>query len=106
MTPVPVPLLVILILGLHLATDQCNGSRRNSPSMKSESATFSCSHCRPNTMYDPYVCKYCYKGTEDSEAFLCRRCKIGTTRSKPFICDECESNPQESAPGCHIKSHL
>ena len=103
----PLSILVILILGLHLATDQCKGSRRSSPSMKSESATFSCSQCRPNTMYDPYVCKYCYKGAEEgSEAFSCQRCKIGATRSKPFICDECESNPQESAPGAQTQSHL
>ena len=117
-------LIVILVLALYLTSDQCHGfaeeglrelfrklsntdpAKNGSSTGPSESATFSCSHCRPNTMYDPYVCKYCYKGTEDSEAFLCQRCKIGTTRSKPFICDECESNPQKSAPGCQIQSHL
>ena len=75
----------------------------------SESTTFSCSDCSPNTMYEPYVCKYCYKGTEN-EAFTCQRCKFGEIKSKPVICDDCESNPghdtsQESDTGFQ-NSHL
>ena len=124
--------LVILVLGLQLAVDQCNGSgfeelckkqycnncntdaaknsncpAKNGPSMgPSESTTFSCSDCRPNTMYEPYVCKYCYKGKEETEAFYCQRCKFGK-KPKPVICDECEENPsQESDAGWHINSHL
>ena len=113
--------LVILVLGLQLAIDQCRGSgfeelcrkqycnksnteacktcncpAKKCPSMgPSESATFSCGECSPNTMYDPYVCKYCYK-TEENEAFLCKRCKFGS-KSKPVICDECSTNPDHSA---------
>ena len=109
-------LLVILVLGLQLAVDQCDGSgfeelckkqycnanAKNGPSMgpSAESSAFSCSDCSPGTMYDPYVCKYCYKGTEN-EAFSCQRCKLGS-KSKPVICDECEANPdgsQESDTG-------
>ena len=121
--------LVILVLGLQLAIDQCNGSgfeeicrkqycnksnteacktcncpAKNGPSMgPSESTTFSCSDCSPGTMYDPYVCKYCYKGTEENEAFSCQRCKFGRIKSKPVICDACESNPTtpESDSGFH-----
>ena len=115
-------LLVIFLLGLQLAIDQCNGSGfeelcrkqycradadKNGPSMSSsESATFSCSDCSPNTMYEPYVCKYCYKGTEETEAFYCQRCKFGK-KPKPVICDECKANPahdasQESDAGCPV----
>ena len=121
--------LLILVLGLQLAIDQCHGSgfeeicrkqycnncntdlaktcncpARNGPSMDvSESATFSCSNCSPGTMYDPYVCKYCYEGTEN-EGFSCQRCKFGS-KSKPVICDECKANPnhaQENDTGWHI----
>ena len=122
-------LLVILLLGLYLSHDQCNGSgfeelcrkqycnksnteacrncncpARKGPSMSpSESTTFACSDCRPNTMYEPYACKICYKGTEKNEAFSCQRCKLGKTKSKPVICDACESNPTtpESDSGFH-----
>ena len=130
-------LLVILLLGLYLSHDQCNGSgfeelcrkqycnksnteackncncpAKNGPSMgPSESAAFSCSDCSPNTMYEPYVCKYCYEGTEN-EGFSCQSCKFGR-KLKPVICDECETNPnhkyhppQESDTGWHINSHL
>ena len=111
--------LVILVLVVHLASDQCHGfveeglrelcrklpntdpskncdcPAKKCPSMgPSESTTFSCSDCSPGTMYDPYVCKYCYKGTEN-EAFTCQRCKFGS-KSKPVICDECEANPDAS----------
>ena len=111
-------LLMIFLLGLQLAIDYCNGSGfeelcrkqycradadKNGPSMSSsESATFSCSDCSPNTMYEPYVCKNCYKGTEENEAFSCQRCKLGKIKSKPVICDACESNPTpESDSGFH-----
>ena len=113
-------LLVIFLLGLQFAIDYCNGSgfeelcrkqycnksnteackncncpAKNGPSMgPSESVTFSCSDCSPNTMYEPYVCKYCYKG-EENEAFSCQRCKFGS-KSKPVICDECAANPDAS----------
>ena len=119
LTTVPMlRLLVILLLGLYLSHDQCNGSgfeelcrkqycnadaakncncpAKNGPSMSpSESTTFSCSDCSPNTMYEPYVCKYCYKGTEN-EAFNCQRCKFGP-KSKPVICDECKENPDHAS---------
>ena len=123
--------LVILMLGLYLTTDQCHGfaeeglrelcrelpntepnkncncPAKNGPSMgPSEPTTFSCSNCSPGTMYDPYVCKYCYKGTEN-EAFSCRGCKLGPM-AKPVICDDCKTNPgqtsQDSATGCHIQT--
>ena len=129
-------LLVIFLLGLQFAIDYCNGSgfeelcrkqycnksnteacrncncpARKGPSMSSsESRTFSCSDCSPGTMYEPYVCKNCYKGTEENEAFTCQRCKFGEIKSKPVICDDCESNPghdtsQESDTGFQ-NSHL
>ena len=128
MCHVPMRFLVILVLGLQLAIDQCNASgfeelcrkqycradaakncnhhAKNGPSMgSSESTRFSCSDCSPGTMYDPFVCKYCYKGREN-EAFSCQRCKLGR-KGKPVICDECEENPsQESDAGWHINSHL
>ena len=121
-------LLVIFLLGLQFAIDYCNGSgfeelcrkqycnksnteacrnckcpTRNGPSMSpSESATFSCGDCSPGTMYLPYVCKNCYEGTEENEAFSCQRCKLGKIKSKPVICDACESNPSHDAtPGFH-----
>ena len=113
-------LLVTLVLGLNLFSDQCHGfaeealrelcrklpntdpskncecPAKKCPSMgPSESTTFSCSDCSPGTMYHPYVCKYCYK-TKENEAFLCKRCKLGS-KSKPVICDECSTNPDHSA---------
>ena len=101
-------LLVILFLGLYLSHDQCNGSgfeelcrkqycradaaknsncpTKNGPSMSpSQSTTFSRSDCSPGTMYEPYVCKNCYKGTEENGAFSCQRCKLGRIKSKPVI---------------------
>ena len=133
LTPVPMCFLVILMLGLYLTTDQCHGfaeeglrelcrelpntepnkncncPAKNGPSMgPSEPTTFSCSNCSPGTMYDPYVCKYCYK-TEENEAFLCKRCKFGS-KSKPVICDECSTNPdhdsQKYAEGLDTNSYL
>ena len=128
MTPAFMRFLVILVLVLYLTSDQCHGftedlvvckrelcrelpntdpcenckcPAKNCPSMgPTDSVAFSCSDCSPGTMYDPYVCKYCYKGTEN-EAFSCQRCKFGS-KSKPVICDECEANPdgsQESDTG-------
>ena len=113
---VPMRFLVILMLGLQLAIDLCHGSgfeelcrkqycnadpskncncpAKKCPSMgPSESTTFSCGNCSPGTMYDPYVCQYCYKGTKENEAFTCQNCKIGETKSKAFICDDCKTNP-------------
>ena len=127
MTRVPMRLFMILVLGLHLAIDLCHGfgieelckqqycnadaakncncpaENCNGPSMgPSESTTFSCSDCSPGTMYLPYVCKNCYEGTEENEAFSCQRCKFGRIKSKPVICDACESNPTpESDSGFH-----
>ena len=123
-------LLVIFLLGLYLSSDQCHGSgfeelcrkqycnksnteacrncncpARKGPSMgPSESATFSCSDCTPNTS-NVHVCMHCYK-TEENEAFSCQSCKI-ESKSKPFICDECKANPahdasQESDTGCPV----
>ena len=122
MTPVPMRFLVILVLVLYLASDQCHGfveeglrelcrklpntgpskncecPAKKGPSMGPlESTTFSCSDCSPGTMYDPYVCKGCYEGTEENEAFSCQRCKFGKIKSKPVICDACESNPTHDA---------
>ena len=121
-------LIVILMLALYLTSDQCHGfaeeglrelcrklsntdpAKNGSSTGPSESATFSCSDCSPNTMYEPYVCKNCYKGTEENEAFSCQRCKFGRIKSKPVICDACESNPTpESDSGFHnvsSNSHL
>ena len=130
MTRVPMRLFMILVLGLHLAIDLCHGfgieelckqqycnadaakncncpakncPSKNGPSMgPSESPTFSCGDCSPGTMYDPYVCKGCYEGTEENEAFSCQRCKLGKIKSMPVICDACESNPTpESDSGFH-----
>ena len=120
MTLVPMHLLVMLVLGLQLTIDQCHGfgieelckqqycnadaakncncPAKNGPSMGSSDSkygTFSCGECSPGTMYDPYVCKYCFK-TKENEAFSCQRCKLGS-KSKPVICDECSSNPDHSA---------
>ena len=120
--------LMVLVLGLHLFSDQCQGfaeeglrelcrklpnnetikncncPAKNGPSMgPSESATFSCGHCLGMSGAS-YVCKNCYEGTEN-QSFSCRGCRFGTM-SMPVICDNCESNlyhaSQESATGCHI----
>ena len=122
--------LVILVLGLQLAIDLCNGCgfeelcrkqycnncntdavkncncpAKNGSSMgPSESAAFSCSDCSPNTMYEPYVCKYCYKGKEN-EAFSCQRCKFGK-KPKPVICDECKANPDHASQDTGWHTHL
>ena len=135
---IPIPMLrflLIIVLGLYLSSDQwhgfgieelckqqycnadaakncnCPAENCNGPFMgPSESKTFSCSDCSPGTMYYPYVCKYCYKGTKEKEAFTCQSCKFGEIKSKPVICDDCESNPghdtsQESDTGFQ-NSHL
>ena len=120
--------LVTLVLGLYLFSDQCYGfaeeglrelcrklpkngttkkcncPAKNGPSIgPSESSTFSCGHCLGMTKAS-YVCKYCYKGTEN-DAFSCQGCRFGTM-SMPVICDNCESKldhaSQESATGCHM----
>ena len=119
-------LIVILVLALYLTSDQCHGfaeeglrelcrklsntdpAKNGSSTGPSESATFSCSDCTPNTS-NVHVCMHCYK-TEENEAFSCQRCKLGKIKSKPVICDACESNPTpESDSGFHnvsSNSHL
>ena len=129
-------LLLTLVLGLHLSSDQCYGfaeealkalcrklptsdSAKNGSSIApSESETFSCDDCRPGTYLtanDSYVCKYCYKGTENA-AFSCQGCIFGS-KLKPVICDGCKCKTnhahadhadhadhacQEYAAGCNI----
>ena len=111
-------LIVILVLALYLTSDQCHGfaeeglrelcrklpntdpAKNGSSTGPSESATFSCSDCTPDTS-NVHVCMHCYK-TEENEAFSCQRCKFGKIKSKPVICDACESNPTpESDSGFH-----
>ena len=121
--------LVILVLVLYLASDQCHGfveeglrelcrklpntdpsKNSNCPAKKcpsmgpTESTTFSCGDCSPGTMYEPYVCKYCYKGKEN-EAFSCQRCKFGK-KPKPVICDECKANPDHASQDTGWHTHL
>ena len=135
--------LVIIILGLHLSCDQCYGfaeealrelcrklpstdpspANNGSSMAPAESATFSCGYCSPGTSRKPYVCSYCYEGTQGSErkaffgksslrtysqigireAFSCQGCKFGLIQ-KPVICDDCKTKTdhasQESATGC------
>ena len=88
--------LVILILGLYLAGEQCQGQtqrgRRGRQSMNvgRESSSFKCTECRENTMYEAYVCQSCIKGSEGDEPFTCSDCKFGQSRSMPFVCDRCK----------------
>ena len=119
-------LLVTLVLGLHLSSDQCHAfaeealralcnklpstepspANNGSSMAPSESATFSCGDCTPGTSNDPHVCKYCYKATEN-EAFSCQGCNFGTM-AKPVICDDCKTKPgqaskkSDTGTGCHI----
>ena len=80
--------LVILILGLYLAGEQCHG--QNEPQKPGRGRKqFKCTECREGSNYDPYVCQSCFRGTEGDEPFTCTRCKVGG-RSKPFICQRCE----------------
>ena len=118
---VPMRLIVTLILGLSLTCDQCHGFEnlslrelcrklpstddttttnigKNCPSMAY--GTFSCGKCEPGSMYEPYVCEYCYKGTEDEEEFSCNTCKFGPSKSKRFICKECNTNSVPPLTGC------
>ena len=106
---VPMRLLVTLILGLYLSSDQCRGfaeeglrelCRKTNPCKKNchsmdptESGTFSCGRCEPSTMKEPYICDYCYRGKEEKEQFHCNTCKIGPSKAKKFICDKCDANP-------------
>ena len=105
-------LIVILVLALYLTSDQCHGfaeeglrelcrklsntdpAKNGSSTGPSESATFSCGDCTPDTS-NVHVCMHCYK-TEENEAFSCRSCKI-ESKSKPFICDECKAKPAHDA---------
>ena len=119
-------LIVILVLALYLTSDQCHGfaeeglrelcrklsntdpAKNGSSTGPSESATFSCSDCTPNTS-NVHVCMHCYK-TEENEAFSCRSCKI-ESKAKPFICEECKANSahdasQESDTGSFTHSHI
>ena len=105
---VPMRLLVTLILGLYLLSDQCRGfaeeglrelcrktnpCKKNCPSMDpTESGTFSCGRCEPSTMKEPYLCDYCYRGKEEKEQFHCKSCKLGLSKSKLAICDQCNTN--------------
>ena len=119
--------LLILIVCLCLAGDQCQGQRsstgrrrgrgrdrgrgrgrqtrrsgnmgdettiRTSPSMFSQ---FSCTECREESMYEPYVCQICFRGTEGDEEYSCRNCKFGRSRTKPFICQICETKSTSSS---------
>ena len=114
-------LILIVIVCLYLAGDQCQGQSsstgrrrgrgrgrgrgrarqprrsgnmgdettiRNSPSM---SVQFSCTECREESMYEPYVCQICFRGTEGDEEYSCTNCKFGRSRTKPFVCQTCKT---------------
>ena len=114
-------LLVILILDLCFTSEKSHGlpntvatSRRRNPSRKSHSMSssnsrsFSCSKCRPGSMYEPFICDFCYRGDEREE-FSCNECKFGPSHSKRFICDRCETRtkPKEvDGSGCMRISHI
>ena len=150
MTPAFMRFLVILVLVLYLTSDQCHGftedlvvckrelcrklpntepspANNGSSMAPSESTTFSCGYCSPGTSRKPYVCSYCYEGTQGSErkaffgisslrtysqigireAFSCRGCKFGLIQ-KPVICDDCKTKTDHASQGsatgccCHI----
>ena len=117
--------LLILIVCLYLAGDQCQGQSsstgrrrgrgrgrgrgrqprrsgnmgddttiRTSPSM---SVQFSCTECREESMYEPYVCQICFRGIEGDEEYSCTNCKFGRSRTKPFICQICEAKSTSSS---------
>ena len=115
--------LLILIVSLYLAGDQCHGQSsstgrrrgrgrgrgrqprrsgnmgddttiRTSPSM---SVQFSCTECREESMYEPYVCQICFRGIEGDEEYSCTNCKFGRSRTKPFICQICEAKSTSSS---------
>ena len=124
-------LRVILILGLYLTSEQChcqgfenlslrelckklpnNGDTMNvattakyckkCPSMgSSQSGTFSCSSCEPGSMYEPFICDACFRGTEDDEEFSCTNCKLGPSKSKRIICQQCDANHVQPT-GCEV----
>ena len=88
-------LLVMLLLGLHLATELCRGNEGDMGS--SESGGFSCGGCTVGTMYHPFYCQHCYRATGgDDEEYSCKRCKFGPSKSKRFICDECTNTDQKT----------
>ena len=71
---------------------QPHGKRPRKPRNRPNSGSFKCAECREESMYEPYVCKNCYKGTKGNEQFSCSNCKFGQTRAKPFICQSCEGD--------------
>ena len=108
---------LILIVSLCLAGDQCqgqssstgrrrgrgrgrgrgrqprrSGNRANENNMNVPSH-FSCTECREETMYEPYVCQFCFRGTEDGEEYSCTKCKFGRSKTKPFVCQTCKTKP-------------
>ena len=90
-------LLVTLMLGLFLAGELCHGqrsSRRGRGMGRGRGRQFSCTDCREESMYDPYVCQNCYRGADGKEPFKCRRCKYVGSRSQPFVCQKCSKGPR------------
>ena len=84
-------IILILILCLFLADELCHGqrsSRRGRGMGRGRGRRFSCTDCREESMYDPYVCQSCYKGADDNGPFKCRGCEVGS-RSQPFVCQKC-----------------
>ena len=72
------------------------------PSMgSSQSGTFSCSSCEPGSMYEPFICDACFRGTEDDEEFSCTNCKLGPSKSKRIICQQCDANHVQPT-GCEV----
>ena len=71
---------------------QPHGKRPRKPRNRPNSGSFKCAECREESMYEPYVCKNCYKGTKGNEQFSCSNCKFGQTRAKPFICQSFEGD--------------
>ena len=68
--------------------------RRGRGMYRGRGRQFSCTECREETMYDPYVCQNCYRGADGDEPFKCRRCKYVGSRSQPFVCQKCSKGPR------------
>ena len=77
--------ILVMVIILHLNSEQCSGSSR-------DDGRYSCKSCNVGRT-SPYVCRDCVLGTADAH-YSCGTCRIGA-QSSTFNCRRCRNKGPE-----------